>query len=119
MPEKIVQSDFFQFFIKILFPAFLAMGLKIAIEMKKTKTKVSILNIVLSLIIGVSGAVISAGLVQAYFSKDVGVPIVIALIAILSEKIGEFLIYKLNVDVFLTAVTESFFDFILNLKNKK
>jgi len=119
MPEKIIQSDFYQFFIKIMFPAFLAVGLKIAIEMKKTKTKVSVLNIVLSLIIGVGGAVITSGAVQSYFSKDVGVPIVIALIAILSEKIGEFIIYKLNVDIFLTALTESFFDFILNLKNKK
>lgn len=119
MPEKIVQSEFYQFFIKILFPAFLAVGFKIAIEMKKTKMKVSILNIILSLIIGVGGAVITSGLVQAYFSKDVGVPIVIAVIAILSEKIGEFLIYKLNVDIFLTAVTESFFDFILNLRKRK
>ncbi|APZ82899.1 hypothetical protein [Flavobacterium phage FL-1] len=119
MPEKVINSEFYQFFIKILFPAFLAVGLKIAIEMKKTKTKVSILNIFLSIIIGVGGAVLTSGAIQAYFSKDVGVPIVIGLVAILSEKIGEFIIYKLNVDIFLTAATEAFFDFILNLKNKK
>jgi hypothetical protein len=119
MPEKVLQSEFYQFFIKILFPAFLAVGLKIAIEMKKTKTKVSVFNIILSIIIGVGGAVIASGAVQAYFSKDVGVPVAIALVAILSEKIGEFLIYKLNIDIFLTALVESFFDFILNLRNKK
>jgi len=118
MPEKVINSEFYQFFIKILFPAFLAVGLKIAIEMKNSKTKVTALNVFLSMVIGVGGAYICSDWVRAYFDAD-NVSIVIAIIAILSDKIGEFLIYKLNVDIFLTAVTESFFDFILNLKGKK
>jgi hypothetical protein len=119
MPEKYLQSELCQFFIKILFPAFLAVGMKIAIEMKKTKAKVSVINIILSLIIGIGGAVIASGAVQSYFSKEVGVPIVTAIIAIMSEKIGEWLIYKLNIDNFLTALADMCFDFILNLRNKK
>lgn len=118
MPEKLIQSEFYQFFIKILLPAFLAVGLKIAIEMKSSKTKVTALNVFLSMIIGVGGAYICSDWVRSYFDPD-NISIVIALIAITSDKIGEFLIYKLNVDIFLTALTESFFDFILNLKNKK
>ncbi len=118
MPERVLQSEAYQFFVKILFPAFLAVGLKIAIEMKKTKTKVTALNVFLSMTIGVSGAYICSDWVRSYFDDD-SVSIVIALIAILSDKIGEFLIYKFNVDLFLTALIESFFDFILNLKNKK
>jgi len=118
MPEKLITNDVYQFFIKILFPAFLAVGLKIAIEMKSNKTKVTALNVFLSMVIGVGGAYICSDWVRSYFEPD-NVSIVIAMIAILSDKIGEFLIYKLNVDVFLTACTEAFFDFILNLKGKK
>lgn len=118
MPEKVINSEFYQFFIKILFPAFLAVGLKIAIEMKSNKTKVTALNVFLSMVIGVGGAYICSDWVRSYFEPD-NVSIVIAMIAILSDKIGEFLIYKLNIDLFLTAATESFFDFILNLKGKK
>lgn len=118
MPEKYLNNELYQFFIKILLPAFLAVGLKIAIEMKSSKTKVTALNVFLSMIIGVGGAYICSDWVRSYFDPD-NVSIVIALIAITSDKIGEFLIYKLNVDIFLTALTESFFDFILNLKKKK
>jgi uncharacterized membrane protein len=117
MPERFTQSDVFQFFIKIIFPAFLAVGLKIAIEMKKTKSKISFLNVFLSMLIGVGGAYLSSRWVQSAFNEDF-IPIVIALIAITSDKIGEFLIYKLNVDGFLTALIDAFIDNITNIKKK-
>src|SRR6478735_5473243 len=85
MPEKLIQSEFYQFFIKILLPAFLAVGLKIAIEMKSSKTKVTALNVFLSMIIGVGGAYICSDWVRSYFDAD-NVSIVIALIAITSDK---------------------------------
>jgi len=40
-------------------------------------------------------------------------------VAIMSEKIGQWVIYKLNIDNFLTALADVCFDFILNLRNKK
>jgi len=114
MPESIVNNEFYIFLTKIIFPAFLAVGIKIAIEMKKNKTRVSFFNIFLSMLIGVGSAWLSSDIVLNNCDVD-NVPIVIALIAITSEKIGEFLIYKLNVDLFLTAVFDGFFEYLSNI----
>jgi hypothetical protein len=114
MPDRIINNEFYIFLTKIIFPAFLAVGVKISIEMKKNKAKVSFLNILLSMIIGVGGAYLSSSLVLKNVSSE-NVPIAIALIAITSEKIGEFFIYKLNIDSFLTAIIEGFFEYISNI----
>lgn len=118
MPDKVLQSEFYLFFVKIIFPAFVAVGVKLAIEMKKNNSKLSFFNVALSMIIGVGGAYVSSGVVQKLIDIDY-VPAVIAIIAIISEKIGEFLIYKLNIDVFLTALVNGFFDFISNSFKRK
>ena len=110
MPEKSTLQE-------ILFTAFLAVGVKIAIEMKRTKSKISILNILLSMIIGVGTAYLSSGLVLKYFSNE-WLAIVIAVIAILSEKIGAFLIYKFNVDIFLSAIIDVVLSTITKSRNK-
>jgi len=118
MPERIINNELYVFLTKIIFPAFLAIGVKIAIEMKKNKTKVSFLNIFLSMVIGVGGAYFSSSSVLKNCSPE-NVPIVIALIAITSEKIGEFMIYKLNVDLFLTAIFEGLFEYLSNIFKMK
>lgn len=110
MPEKSTLQE-------LLFTAFLAVGVKIAIEMKRTKSKISVLNIVLSMIIGVGTAYLSSGLVIKYFSNE-WLAIVIAVVAILSEKIGEFLIYKFNVDVFLSAIVDVILSSLTKSKEK-
>ena len=110
MPEKSTIQE-------ILFTAFLAVGVKIAIEMKRTKSKISILNIVLSMIIGVGTAYLSSDLVLKHFRNE-WLAIVIAVIAILSEKIGEFLIYKFNVDIFLSAIIDVVLSTITKSRNK-
>ena len=110
MPEKSTLQE-------ILFTAFLAVGVKIAIEMKRKKSKISILSIVLSMIIGVGTAYLTSGLVIKYFSNE-WLTIVIAVVAILSEKIGEFLIYKFNVDVFLSAIIDVVLSTITKSRNK-
>lgn len=117
MPEKFTNNEFYIFLTKFIFPAFLAVGVKLAIEMRKNKTRISFFNITLSMLIGVSGAYLSSGLVQKNCDEEY-IPVVIALIAITSEKIGEFVIYKMSVDVFLTAVLDTFFDSILKLRKK-
>ena len=110
MPEKSTLQE-------ILFTAFLAVGVKIAIEMKRSKSKISIFNIVLSMIIGVGTAYLSSGLVLKYFRNE-WLAIVIAIIAILSEKIGAFLIYKFNVDIFLSAIIDVVLSTITKSRNK-
>ena len=119
MPDKIMNSEFYAYLLKIIFPAFLAVGVKIAIEVKKNKTRVSFMNVILSMIIGVGSAHLSSDYVLTTFEQS-KVSMVIAVIAITSEKIGEFLIYKFNVDAFLTAICEGFLEYIVRVfSNKK
>lgn len=114
MPERILQSDACQFIIKILFPAFVGVGIRLAIEMKKNNTRLSLLNVCLSMTIGVGGAYLSSGAVQKLISPDY-VSAVIGIVAIISDKIGEFLIYKFNIDTFLTALVNGFFDYVYSI----
>lgn len=118
MIQKLTDSDFFQFFVKILIPAFFGVGIKIAIEMKKDKTKVSLFNVCLSMFVGVGGAYVFSGLVQSTFGIDYQ-PIVIAFLAIITDKIAEYIIYKWNIDLFLSAVFDGLFDYIGNVFKKK
>ena len=118
MPAKIANNEVLQFILKIIIPAMFGVGIKIAIEMKKDKTKVSFFNVCLSMFIGVAGAYISSGLVQKTFSYEYH-SIVIAFIAIIADKIAEYVIYKLDIDTFLTAFFNGVFDTISNTFKRK
>lgn len=118
MVQKITDSDFFQFCVKFIIPAVFGIGIRVAIEMKKDKSKISFFNVCLSMFIGVAGAVISSGLVQRNFIDDY-IPVVIAFIAIITDKIAEYVIYKLNVDIFLSALFDGLFDMISNTFKRK
>lgn len=118
MPEKIQNSEIYQFLIKVILPAVLAVTVKIAIEMKTDKGKVSALNIILSMLIGVGGAYLASPIIIKNCPPDY-LPLSIALVAMSTEKIGAWVIYKLNFDVFLTALVNGFFEYISNLFNKK
>lgn len=118
MPERFVNNEYTQFFVKIIVPAVLGVGMKIAIEMKKDKTKISFTNIALSMFVGVAGAYICSGLIRTEFDKEYQ-SIVIAFVAIISDKIAEYLIYKLNIDGFLTAFFNGIFDMISNTFKRK
>lgn len=98
IPEKWVN-----FFLKVILVASVAMSVKIAIQMKKEK--VSLLNILLSFVIGVGLAGISGSLVMEKFSAS-WVPIIIGAITIIGEKVGTWLIYKLNVDALMQDFVE-------------
>jgi len=114
MTTKILESELLQFILKIIFPAFIGVGMKIAIEMKKDSTKVSIFNVCLSMFVGVGGAYLSSGFVQGEIPLQYQ-SIAIAFVAIISDKIAEFVIYKFNVDIFLTAFFDGLFSWISNM----
>lgn len=118
MVQKFTDSDFFQFFVKILIPAIFGVGIKIAIEMKKDKTKVSFFNVCVSMFVGVAGAYIFSGVVQKNFGEDYQ-SVVIAFLAIITDKIAEYVIYKFNVDIFLSALFDGLFDFLSNTFKRK
>lgn len=118
MPDRFVNNEYTQFFVKIIIPAVLGVGMKIAIEMKKDKSKISFTNIALSMFVGVAGAYISSGLIESEFGAKYQ-SIAIAFIAIISDKIAEYVIYKLNIDSFLTAFFNNCFDFVSNTFKRK
>jgi len=113
MPEKFINNEYTQFFVKFIIPAILGVGMKIAIEMKKNKAKISLINVCLSMFVGVAGAYISSGLVSSEIPVKFQA-IAIAFIAIISDKVAEYIIYRLNIDGFLTAFFNGFFDMISN-----
>ncbi len=98
------KSELLTLFIKIILPAIIAVGIKIAVQMKNSK--VTILSAITSLVIGVGFAVLSAGVIRQNI-PDVWQPVVIAVIAIVGEKVGYWLIYKFNFDKIGEAITDT------------
>jgi uncharacterized membrane protein len=90
IPERVLN-----FFIQVVLVALVAMSIKIAIQMKKEK--VTLMNIILSFIIGMGFAVLTGNLVMEKFSPT-WAPLVIATITLIAEKVGFWLLYKFNVD---------------------
>lgn len=96
--KEIIPEQWINFFMKIILVACVAVSVKIAIQMKKEK--VSLINILLSFIIGVGFAMLFGNLVLEKCSAS-WVPVVIAIITLVGEKVGNWVIYKLKVDEIL------------------
>lgn len=101
---KNLPAEATEFITKILIPALVGISLKIAIQMKKTK--LSVLNVLLSFTAGISCAWLLSDLVHLHVGEQYQ-SISIAIIAISGEKIGEFIVFKLRVDEFLGAVVNA------------
>jgi hypothetical protein len=87
----------------LLFPAFLAIMMKLAIDVKRSRFKV--INAMVSIFTGVGGAYIVSPYLLANCGKNT-YPIYIALVAIASEKTIEWLMLKLgDVKLFDKAFT--------------
>lgn len=105
MPEKLVQQEFSELVTKILFPAFLTVAISVAVEMKNDKNKVSILSVATSLVIGIGVAYLFSGLILENCEGG-NIILCAGLITSVSEKIVKFIMYKFNIDIFLTALVE-------------
>lgn len=89
--------------VKILIPAIVGVGINIAVTSRK-KT-MSVINIIMSLFVGVGTAWLLSGVVLHNVS-EMWQPPVIALLAISGEKIANWIIYKWNVDKFIESLIE-------------
>jgi len=87
------------FLIKIIMPSLVALSMKIAI-MNKTQ-KVTLFQVSIAFISGVGSAYLSGGLIMDSFS-DNWIPLCVAVVTISGEKIGHWVIYKFNVEEFLS-----------------
>lgn len=112
MQDKIEAVEWLPKFIKILIPAFLGVGIKIALEMRKSNNKISWLNVVLSFFIGVSGVVILQEPIEHIMKYNELVYLtttMYAVTAILTDKLAEFAIYRFKIDVFIMAILNNIF----------
>lgn len=110
-----MNTDFYQFLTKILIPAIIGISLKVAVQMKRTK--LSFLNVLLSFITGICTAWMFSGLIHNNVPSDYQ-SISIAILAISGEKIGDWIVYKLRVDDFLTAVFDAIKEVVVKSINK-
>ncbi len=106
------RNEVINLFIKIIIPAIVAIGIKVAIEMKHTR--ITIFSALSSLMIGVGCAFLSAGIISANVGEEAQ-PIVIGIVAIVGDKIAFWLIYKFNFDKIGAALS----DLIVNFIKKK
>jgi len=102
--EKI-EEELRSLLIKVLIPSLVAISVKLAITMRKHN--MTILNIVSSVIIGVGSAYLFSGFIFKHFS-DEAATLMIAMVTISGDKIGNWLIYKFNVDSFIRAMIEKY-----------
>lgn len=115
MPERLLNTDLYQFLTKVLIPAFIGISLKISIQMKRTK--LSFLNVSISFITGICMAWLLSSPVKLYVPQDYQA-ISIAIIAISGEKIGDFIVYKLRIDDFLSAIVDAIKEVLIRMIKK-
>ena len=100
--------------IKTIITAIMASGVGLAVK-KLSGRKITLLTAVLSMFIGVSVAYVFHDLIYSNVDKDWRI-VVISLLSISGEKIGNYLIFQFNVNIILDAIQETFLNF---LKKKK
>lgn len=91
------------FCLKIFLPALVAVSIKIAIQSKNKS--VSVLQIIISFVTGIGSAYLFSGIILENFSSS-WATIYIAVTAISGEKIGQWLVYKFNVEELLAMLLE-------------
>lgn len=109
-------TEWYEFLVKLIIPAIIGISIELAIKSKREK--MTFFRILLSYIVGIGGAYLSYGFVKANIS-DSGVAIAIAIISMSTEKIAEYIIYKWNVDLFLTSIIDAIRQAIIKIINPK
>lgn len=112
MTEKITEEAI-NFFIKFVFIPLLAVSIKLSVA-SMNGGKITKLNIVLSLFVGVGVSVILKDPIE-YYVVEKWATAVTALVAILSDKIAETIIKKVRVDLIIMSLINQ----IVTPKNKE
>lgn len=105
-------DDMYQFFTKVAIPAMVGVSLKVAIQMRKQK--VSFMSLVLSIVIGISMAYILSSIVETQVPK-IYQSQVYAIIGISGEKIGEWIVYRMNLDGILSSILTALKEMIIKM----
>jgi hypothetical protein len=97
-----MEQDLKTWLVKILLPSLVAISIKLAVQAKKG---ISWFNVITSFITGIGSTYLFSGLVVDTVA-DKYLPVAIGIIAISGEKIGLWLVYKLNVESLIVGIVE-------------
>lgn len=111
MTDKI-SEELLSFFCKFIIIPLLAVGVKLSVT-SMNGGKISKLNVALSFFVGVAIPFILKDAIDAYVSKN-WTTATIGMIAILSDKIAESVIKRIQIDTLITSLSDSLFGFITN-----
>ena len=100
-------DEMYNFFLKIFIPAFIALSIKIATQVKREK--MTFTRVVMSFVVGIGCAYFVYPFVDSNLSSEY-VPLLVGVVSISGEKIAEYLIYKWDVDIFLGALIDTIID---------
>lgn len=100
------EEEIYNWIFKILIPSIVGAGINVAIVARK-KT-MSVFNIISSFGIGIGFAYLCSDFVSHHFNEDI-VSIVIGAIAMSGEKIGSWIIFKLDLDEVLRTIFEKYY----------
>lgn len=103
MFEKI-DEDIKSFLLKIIAPAMITVSIRLAVIAQKSK--LSLINVVTSFIIGVGIASLCGGWIMETVPRN-HVPIYIALITLGGENIAQWFIFKFKADQIAAAILEN------------
>jgi hypothetical protein len=106
-------DEMYNFFLKIFIPAFIAISIKIATQVKKEK--MTFTRVLMSFVVGVGCAYFVYPFVNNEIQNSY-IPLIVAIVAISGEKIAEYIIYKFDVDGVLGAIIDALID---RFKNRK
>ena len=115
MPERFkIHPEIIDYIAKVILPALAAISIKIALEMKYKK--ISLMSAFLSLVIGVLTASLTGSFILKEFPDHA--TIIISLVAISSEKITHWFIFKVNINITLDRLWEAFTEVLIKMIKK-
>jgi len=110
------KSEIYNFIVKALTPALIAVSVGLAVKSKTQKLTVK--RVFISYIAGIGASYFIYPFVSSEnFGNYTGA--IIGIVAITSEKIMEFLLFKFNVDLLLNSLADALRNFLINLINGK
>tara|TARA_R110002153_G_scaffold82838_2_gene208744 strand:+ start:178 stop:504 length:327 start_codon:yes stop_codon:yes gene_type:complete len=89
--DPAIIKEIYTFFFKIFIPAFIAISVKVATQIKQEKMNFS--RILISFVAGIGCAYFVFPFVEGKWT-----PLIVGVVAMSGEKIAEFIIYKWDVD---------------------
>lgn len=99
-----INEDIKNFLLKIILPAMVAVSVKLAIISQKTR--LSVLNVTTSFIIGVGIASLCGQWIMDRVSHDL-IPVYIGVIAVAGDKFAQWIIFKFKADQVAITILEN------------